>query len=658
MSSAAIEPASSHVPRSLKQSVSAIFARHGVALFVWGVWALTVLTALAFVLTYGTNIPYFDDWWGWLMPLVKRQPITISWLWSPHANVGPHRCPLPRLLLLGLYLATGDMGWARVFSVLLLGALAFAMILTARRLRGRLSSTDAFFPLVLLNLGHTLNLLWVWALTFTLPAFLIGVMLLAIVSSNSQPRLGAVILAGICLFLLPLCQAMGVLVVPALALWLGYVAVMHRLAGGRHARRESLLILGFAVATALLLVLYFIGLPSSRSSESLKLEPVLIVRTMLQFLGVGTFSASYTSWPRPLRAVGQLVSATLFLISTVLVILAILRKPDERTRALGLLAFQGAMACIVLGIGIGRPGAGGVPRYAIMLAPALCGLYFIWVLYGPPAIGRVVTVALLVCELGLALPNLHYGVAIGKAHKYIMASFERDLRSGMPTYMLLGRYGRFLSVDRALLQDAQRNGFGIFRALQGDPELREVPLVLKPVVVHDLAWQNGIGKPIGPEPYIIFELPEFQFVGGVRLKYSHDPPQGANPEPLRMSWSEGPPDHFTRARTRIRWNCQAPGEESVTTWVAAMVKQLRIGLDTDEQTYAWRISEITLLLPVQDDRFTHLVKDLAVQSGPQDAHLENDENLKFFSAFEDNWSIGLFQTVPEFVNDVLSRGRL
>jgi hypothetical protein len=111
------------------------------------------LVALVFVATYGANVPYGDDWWGWLPPIHKGQPITLSWLWSRHGDTTEHRYPMQKLLLVGLYRITGDVRGGMVFDVLILGALAFALILAARRVRGRSSYADAFFPLVLLNLA-------------------------------------------------------------------------------------------------------------------------------------------------------------------------------------------------------------------------------------------------------------------------------------------------------------------------------------------------------------------------------------------------------------------------------------------------------------------------------------------------------------------------
>jgi hypothetical protein len=101
-------PASDSCPAAIRVRV----AQRAIDLFVWCVWALMLLVALAFVVAYGANIPFSDDWKSWLPPLAAGRPVTISWLWSPF-GVSTHRCPVPRLILLGLYRITSSRsGWA------------------------------------------------------------------------------------------------------------------------------------------------------------------------------------------------------------------------------------------------------------------------------------------------------------------------------------------------------------------------------------------------------------------------------------------------------------------------------------------------------------------------------------------------------------------
>jgi hypothetical protein len=121
----------------------------GANCFVWCVWGVMLLAALAFVWKFGSNIPYWDEW-GQMVPILAgEKPVNVAWLWSEHNG---HRIPLPKLLLLAAYKLTGsDFRVGMYANVLALGALAFTMIRVAKALRGGSSYADAFFPLVLLH---------------------------------------------------------------------------------------------------------------------------------------------------------------------------------------------------------------------------------------------------------------------------------------------------------------------------------------------------------------------------------------------------------------------------------------------------------------------------------------------------------------------------
>ena len=661
-------------PRSRGEVIRAFFRGNGVTLFVWGVWALMFLVALAFVATYGANVPYGDDWWNWLPPLHNGQPITLSWLWARHGVNTEHRYPLQKLLLVGLYRITGDVRGAMVFDVLILAALAFALILAARRVRGRSSYADAFIPLVLLNLGHAASLLWAMMLCNIVPIVLIGVLLAIVVTGYPRPGLGAAILAGGCLVLLPLFGGLGVVVLPALALWLSFVALVHWRAGGLHSGRESLLILGMTVSALLLVLLYLNGMysPLDKTAHTQRLGPVVILRSYCRLMGMEVFGGAISSFPRWGRAAGQFAGTALCLVSIVPLVPVLFRRTAERPRALGLLAIQGAMIGLALAMSLRRATRSAM-QYEMFFVPGLLALYFTWMLYGPPRIRRFMTAALFLGQLVLALLDFQHGVSLGKGHKYRMAAFERDLRSGMPTYMLLGRYSKHIQFTRTDLEDAQRTGFGIFGSLQGDPEFREVPLPLEPTTVHDMAWDDGRARPIGDDPYLILKLPEARFIGGLRLEYSHEFPPRGGPEPFRISCKQDDSDHFTSARTRItRFHCLGPGKENITTWIGARVQQFRIrptalfptqpsifaptGLELrsrqtqDEETYALQISRATLLLPVQEDRFTAQAEDVDV---PRDSRSEADENLMSYGEFAGAWPVDLLHSLPVFFNDIL-----
>ena len=145
--------------------------------FVWGVWTLMTLIALACIARYGRNIPLAEDW---LMvpPMTGHELHLASWLWAQNNE---HRLPLPRLILLAVLSTTHDFRAGMVLNVLSLAALAAAMIVTARWLRGGVTrASDAFFPLALLHLGDWENLVWAWQFQFVSSAVLICALMLVV----------------------------------------------------------------------------------------------------------------------------------------------------------------------------------------------------------------------------------------------------------------------------------------------------------------------------------------------------------------------------------------------------------------------------------------------------------------------------------------------
>src|SRR5262249_47911469 len=226
-----------------------------VSALVWVVWATMLLVVLACIAKYGPDIPRAEDWLP-VPPLPGNEPSLIKWLWEQNSE---HRLPLPRLAYLGLLKLTGgDFRSGMVFDTLLMAALAGAMILVARRLRGRISYADAFFPIAFLNLGHWDNLIWSWQIQLVLSTLFASVLLLIIVTRGAELALAPAAIAAGCLVALPLCGANGLVLVPALAAWLGHAAF--RSWQGGQSERTTALVLSASVGIALALTgLYFVG---------------------------------------------------------------------------------------------------------------------------------------------------------------------------------------------------------------------------------------------------------------------------------------------------------------------------------------------------------------------------------------------------------------
>lgn len=570
------------------------------SLFVWATWALMLVAALAFVGTYGSNVPSWDGW-DMVPTMTGEQPITATWLWSQHNE---HRVPVPRLILLGLCRLTGcDFRAGMYFGVLVLGALAFAMILVAKRLRGEMSYSDAFFPLVLLNWGHAANFLWGWQVQFLVSTALAGVVLLIIAQTGDRFNLGAAVIAGICLVLLPMSGANGVALVPALALWLGYTAVSRLWSDGRQSKRNSLLIFGLTMTALLLVVVYLIGfepVPYHPSTPGV----LWTLGSSIKFFTIGFGPAATALWP--FSGMGVLF---LVLLSMGILIIAVRRQPRERHRALGLFFFLSAMGSLALAIGSSRDGF--LPRYVTLAVPTMCCTYLVYDIYSPLRLNAILRAGLFTIASIALWPNTQFGVDYGANLRDQLGSFERDMVAGVPSHMLINRYGSYLHTHQDVLIDympmLRRAGIGQFRFLKNDPPFREVSVPVVPIQLNQVRWEGRTAYGTGRNPYLVFDLGENRYISGVRLKYSYWNNDGTSPY-VSIYWkrsdqNEFTKDHFSKYSptgdranwTRGTWQRLSDPETTMTVWVCDTVGQLRI--HPDFKPGVFKISEILLLLP-------------------------------------------------------------
>jgi hypothetical protein len=602
-------------PEPSRQTVPRTAFAPGAPIFVWGVWALMLLLALAYVVRCGSNAPYFDEWEEMVPAVTGSQPLTFGWLWS---QSNEHRYFLPRLVVVTLFhLGGGDFRAGMFFNALSLGALAFGMILVARRVRGGTSYADAFFPLALLHPGQGETFIMGWQAAFTLPALLTGLLLLIMARSGTQPTRRAALLAGICLALLPLCGGGGLALVPALALWLGYGGWRRWRSADPEARRTGLMLLIFALAALLLTGLNFVGYrPSGFPTSS---DPRAILRTSLQFLSL-SFGAAAWLWP-----LLRLAVPSLMLAGAAALVTAAWKQPAERFRALGLLLFLGAITCLALGLGWGRAArgwdAGFTPRYATLAVLAGCWLFLVWEIYTPPAAGRLVQMSLFALTCALLPLNVQAGLEFGDNARAFNKAFERELRAGTPPFILVEHFDHYTDKLDSPGEDKEfaghlrmlhRAGIGYFRFLQPDPGVREVALPVAPAAVNQMTWNHSTGLSFGDNPYLLFALQKPRFVHAIRVTYSYKntPP----PTYLQLSWRRSDRNDFSEAERSARWDLHAgPEEKTVTLWVNDTIDQFR--LHTVDKPGVFHLSKLTLVVPAieaqassrpdTDDRHDH-----------------------------------------------------
>jgi hypothetical protein len=554
------------------------------------------MTAFVFAEHYGANLPFYDEW-HWVPYLTGDEPVTPGWLWSQHEE---HRLVLPRLLYLALFeLAQKTFRAVAFFNVVALGTLAFAMTWAAKRLRGRQSYADAFFPLVFLNLGAWDVFLWGFNIQTVSSTMLAGILLLIMVRSAPSPSFGKAILGGICLVLLPLCGANGLGLVPVLALWLGYVGALSWLSEKPHGRRNGLLILVLVGIALGEVPLYFIGFERGTSPPSQSFWRVL--EAGAQFLSMSWGMAAERYWP-----VSGLVVAALLMISAAVLVWRGYRQPQERCRALGLFMFLSAFSCITLGIGWGRGGAAfsGVfmPRYVILAAPALCCVYFAWGIADSRA-GRIVQIGLVLVMGLLSWENLTLARAEARNFRTGRAAFARDLAAGVPPFILVERHQPaiypgdvpgYMKELATSMEKLHRAGVGEFRLLREDPVFREVRFPVEPTATSQMTWNAGIGHGIGERPSVLFTLKKPQMVYAIRLEYSYKRLPEA-PADFRMYWKSKGRDFVETERVAQRELDPRDGDEVLTVWVNDIIDQFRV--DPDRKPCVFQLSDIQVLVP-------------------------------------------------------------
>lgn len=421
---------------------------------VWLVWAATLVSILASIARFGRNIPFEEDWLM-VAPMTGHEADIPHWLWSQNSE---HRLPLPRLVNLALLRSSGDFRSTMVFDTLALAAIAAAMILTARGIRnGRTSVTDAFFPLLLLQLGNWDNLVWGWQIQFVLPTVLACALLLIIVARPTVPTRGVAAAGALALVGLPLSGANGLLFVPALAGWLAYTAwERRRRAGAADQPAPMWLPMGAALVALLLCVVYFIGYeasPWNQPSPGLRAT----LETAGKFLALTVGPVAAKSW----LLFG--IAVSIVLVTSVVVLTRARRtSEEERLQIIGLLAFFAAFAMLALAVGWGRAGraaaTGRMPtRYVLLAAPGLCAAYFTLLLFGARWMRRTGLTAM-AALLALLFPfNTRIGLQRRDWFGAGFSSFERDLASGASPARLAREHHAFmLHWDEALMASSMR----------------------------------------------------------------------------------------------------------------------------------------------------------------------------------------------------------
>lgn len=409
---------------------------------VWTLWLAMTVAAFAYVVVYGSRMLFLDDLsivdamrWG-TEDLLER-------LWIQHNE---HRIPLPRAILWPLYAWTHDIRAGSFVSIAALSGTSAAMIALARRLRGRTSLADAFFPLVWMCTGNCENLLMGFQIALMLPTACVSAIVLVGLRDGAAIAPRAAWLCAACLVALPLCGGPGMLQAPPMGAWLALVAWNRLRSPDARARRAGKVLAAGVVVTAVVVVLYMVDFAMPQTTEVAR-SPWRMLDVAARVLALALGQAAEPWWP----ASGVFV--VLVAASAAALALREWREPGEqRWRATAVLFGLATTTALALGIGFGRSSDQGTPgfanRYVELTAPLLTTSYFAWLLFGRALAASIVHFVL--CGVLLAadvLVNVPVGTAYGVLRRDAAAAFERDVEAGEPVGALARRHAAELDPE-------------------------------------------------------------------------------------------------------------------------------------------------------------------------------------------------------------------
>ncbi|MDR3387156.1 MAG: hypothetical protein P4L92_08905 [Rudaea sp.] len=557
-------------------------------IFVNATWLVLSAALLAYVYAFGRNTPYWDDW-EQIAVLTGAHPFNLQWLLEQNLE---HRYILGKALLYPIWLASGgDFRGAMWITDLLLIALAYAYLHVARLLRGRAAFADAFFPLALLHWGHSESLIFFAQLWFVLPIALFSAALLSIVTGRWQSGRGAVTL-GMCVLLLPLNGAMGILLAPPLIAWMAYAA------WARRANAPIAWPLAIAGIIALAIsALYFVHYQPPLMAALPHTVPGTL-RAALEVLCISFGPAGAKLWP----LLGLGVAATCVVVAIGLVMLA-KRYRSERVRASGYLACLAATGLLVFGIGYGRgiyPGGGFPGRYCLLCVPALCLVFLAAIQFGARFRGRLIEIALFTGAGAMLLPNAWTGLAYARFRDATSDALLADVAAGVPPRALAQRYwpaiypqSEPMAARLEMMLAARVGPYKNIAAAPAEPACHEAHVPYHMIGSNQVEFDGDADRSLGTDPHVVYALPEALRVCAITLHYTVDN-GNAGPAMTQVFWKFSAAGEEFDVVRRNAMVTRPAGEQTATFWVYDKIDHFRF--DPDVRPGTFRLIDVTLML--------------------------------------------------------------
>jgi hypothetical protein len=407
-------------------------------------WAAFTAAAVGFVVTFGTNAPYADEW-EFVPALVGGEP-ALPWVWKQHNE---HRMVLSRLVYYPLFQLTRDFRTGMLLQVAVLSALALGLMSLTARLRGRPVLADVFFPVTLLHLGHWENFIMGYQLCFALFTVLVTGLVVVALRTTRESAFPSGVQAGALGILVALTGGSGLVAALPVAAWVAYLAVLVARRGGY---LRALVLAGFALLPLLYIGVYLIGYEKPPHHPPLSRDPVAVAMVTGEVIAMALGIGASGVWPVAAVAILGLLVATAVLMW---------RRSGDHTATVGVAAVLLGVCGVALAIGLGRGSMGtdmGLwSRYSLLTWPLLGGVYLAWA-----AAGRK-WVPLLICTAAAFVfpANLGTGMLMGaNVHEhYVRLTFAAT--AGAPAELIVEQ----------LFPDSPNAG-QVERALTGIPLLR------------------------------------------------------------------------------------------------------------------------------------------------------------------------------------------
>ena len=568
--------------------------------FVWGVWLVMSAALLGWIAGFGSTIPYMDDW-AHVPVLSAATPLSVGWLW---ADQNGHRFPLSKAIMWSSWKLSGGSVRAELYlNAALLGAVALALTVVARRLRGAMSYADAFFPFALLHWGLMIHFMYLNDVYILCEVCLVYVLLMFLAAGTGPRGTPAVLAAAVCLLLLPLHGGGGVAFTPALAMAVAYVGATHLRSDSGRQKRNGLILLASAAGACLLIIPCLAGgrAISQKHVGETGFIDVLWVGWQAASQGLGALGSR--GWPLSGVLVAALSLATVWVL-----VRAWQYRPDQRTRAVTLLLALGAAWSVALAIGVARTGAGATaPRYIIQGVPLLCCAYLVWCLYGPPAVARFVQMSLFTVMCAFSTYHVSLGMELGKMHRRASEQFERDIADGVPMVGLVGRHAPYWCWDEDPLARGLKTlhdaGTGIFAKIRPDPPMKELPFSLEPSASNKMTCTDGAWSGEGRDSSLTFSLGKPTFVYAVRLKFSMEDRADGHWAQFEALWPRTGEDDDPWQPNDL-FHCilklhTGPEVKTQTIWINGTIDRFHVR--PDEVPFTFQLEEIVLLVKSDSD---------------------------------------------------------